>query len=174
MAVLQRLADRLPVDQHAVREGLLGAVVRGRFEVLPGKPRILLDVAHNPEAAGVLARNIAAFAAEGRILAVFGALAGKDVEGIVRPLAGIVDHWHLASPQGARALAPEVLAQRVSAVAGADACTLHASVGTACDAAINSASKADTVLVFGSFVVVGDVIGHLQDCHGGSAVGLLI
>lgn len=174
LAVLERLADRLPLDQLAVREGLLGAGVRGRFEVLPGRPRVLLDVAHNPEAAAALASNLAPFAAEGRIRAVFGALSDKDVEGIVRPLAASVEHWHLAPPQGGRALAPEVLARRVGAVVGDGRLTLHASVSAACDAALDSAAMEDTLLVFGSFVVVGEAIGHLEASRDKSRAGQLI
>ena len=49
------LSERFPVAQQAVREGLLTAELPGRFQILPGRPLVILDVAHNRQAAAALA-----------------------------------------------------------------------------------------------------------------------
>src|SRR5690606_34388759 len=59
LAALDALKDRLPVDMQAVRRGLVEVELPGRFQVLPGRPQVILDVAHNPQAAQVLAQNLA-------------------------------------------------------------------------------------------------------------------
>jgi dihydrofolate synthase / folylpolyglutamate synthase len=58
LAALEALAERLPVSQQAVRQGLLAVELPARFQVLPGRPATILDVAHNPHAAAVLAENL--------------------------------------------------------------------------------------------------------------------
>ena len=66
----------------------------GRFQVLPGKPAIVLDVGHNPQAIRVLADNLADMGFFDRTHAVVGMLNDKDIEGALMPLKGKVDFWH--------------------------------------------------------------------------------
>ncbi|MFM1881497.1 MAG: hypothetical protein RLZZ344_1731 [Pseudomonadota bacterium] len=96
LAALQALQDRLPISQGAVRQGLAMVHLPGRFQVLPGQPAVILDVAHNPHAAGVLATNLDQMGFFPRTYAVVGILADKDAEAIFARLAGRVDVWCLA------------------------------------------------------------------------------
>ena len=80
LATLEALAPQLPVSQQAVRQGLLTVQLPARFQVLPGKPAIVLDVAHNPHAAAVLAQNLDMMGFYPRTHAVFGMLNDKDIE----------------------------------------------------------------------------------------------
>jgi len=162
LTVLHLLGDRLPVEQKALRSGLLAAAVPGRFQVLPGSPRVVLDVAHNPQAARVLADNLRRLAPAGRILAVFGALADKDVAGMVEPLAGLVDRWHLAPLEGPRALSVSQLRQRMSLSGDLGFSVLEsASMREAYERALAEAKAGDTVIAFGSFLVVSVLLEHL-------------
>jgi dihydrofolate synthase/folylpolyglutamate synthase len=162
LAVLQRLKDRIPVDQRAVRAGLLSARLAGRFDVRPGTPTLVIDVAHNPQAARALADNLRRLPRQGRLLAVFGALDDKDVEGVVRPLSGCVDHWYLGSIEDDRGLDADALVDRAAGIlVGA---TRFGSVVEAFDAAVAAAAEQDVVVVFGSFMVAGVV---LRDRLGG-------
>ena len=168
LAVLQRLKERIPVDQHAVRAGLLSADLAARVDVRPGTPTLVIDVAHNPQAAHALADNLRRLPRQGRLLAVFGALADKDVEGVVRPLSGCVDHWYLGSIEDDRGLGGDALVDRAAGLlVGA---TRYGSVVEAFDVAVAAAAEQDVVLVFGSFMAAGavlrDRLGAIND--GGS------
>ena len=105
LAVLDVLRDSLPVSMDAVRRGLLEVELPGRFQVMPGRPQLILDVAHNPRAAQELARNLAALPPACTI-AVFAMLKDKDIAGVVRALRDSIDIWLVAGidvPRGATA-----------------------------------------------------------------------
>ncbi|MEK7796113.1 MAG: cyanophycin synthetase, partial [Pseudomonadota bacterium] len=95
--VFETLRDVLPVSQGHIREGLLAAVVPGRFQVLPGLPVRVLDVAHNPDAVRALARTLKQQTVTGRTLAVFGMLRDKDMVGAVRSMQDVVDAWYVTT-----------------------------------------------------------------------------
>src|SRR5690606_37238001 len=80
LAVLEALRDKLIVPQQAVRLGLLQVSLPGRMQILPGKPAIVLDVAHNPHAAAALAQNLNGMAYYPYTHAVVGLLKDKDAK----------------------------------------------------------------------------------------------
>ncbi len=102
LAALEALEDRLPVSQQAVRQGLLTVELPARFQVLPGRPTTILDVAHNPHAAAVLAENLDNMGFYPVTHAVFGMLRDKDIGAVVARLGDRVDHWHIGSTHGPR------------------------------------------------------------------------
>lgn len=163
LAALEALAARLPVAQSAVREGLLRAHVPGRFQILPGQPAIILDVAHNPHAAAVLAQNLDAMGYFPETHAVFGMLADKDIVGVAARVASRIDRWHVATlpgPRGTRAAA--LAAQLRAAGVAPEAITEHASVESALEAAQGAVQPADRILAFGSFLTVADAMRALE------------
>jgi dihydrofolate synthase/folylpolyglutamate synthase len=169
LAAIEALAQVRPVDQQAVRQGLAGAQLTGRFQVVPGRPALILDVAHNPHAAQALAQALREHAAraEGaapaaRTLAVFGMLRDKDAAEVVQALAGEVDAWHLASTAGERGRSAAQLRAAAFAGALAQRCRLHDSVAQALDAAAADAGPDDRIVVFGSFVIVADALRWLE------------
>lgn len=162
IAVLHRLAERLPVDQRSFRAGLLGARVAGRFQVMAGEPTLVLDVAHNPEAARALAENLSRLPTRGRILGVFGALADKDVGGMLLPLAAIVSQWYVGPVESLRALPGAALAARVTEVVPAGRVHTSENIVGAFERAVADAAEGDVVVAFGSFLVVGGVLERLQ------------
>ncbi len=161
VAALDALRERLPVTMGALRTGLARARPPGRFQVVPGPPLIILDVAHNPQAAGALATNLARLAAGKRILAVLAMLRDKDVAGVVRPLQAIVNSWFVAGLPGPRGLSGEMLG-RLLAAEGIEVALSHADVSHALDAAWASAGPADIIVVFGSFYTVAAAVNILQ------------
>jgi len=167
LAALESMRERLPVPQQAVRQGLLQAVLPGRFQTLPGRPLVVLDVAHNPHAAAVLAQNLGNMGYYPYTHAVFGMLGDKDVDAVAAQFKGLVDHWYCATLEAPRGLDGQTLAQRVRAVcasqsAQADAPTVHAcdSVADAWSQACAAAGEGDRILVFGSFHTVAAVLAH--------------
>jgi dihydrofolate synthase/folylpolyglutamate synthase len=152
ITALDTLRDRVPVAAADVRSGLLQAELAGRFQVLPGRPAVILDVAHNPHAARALAANLRGFERGGRTLAVFSMLGDKDIAGVIEAVKDLVDHWFVAGTGAPRGASAALLAQTL-AVAGA-AVTRCESLAAAYAQACDTAAGNDKILVFGSFYTV--------------------
>ena len=162
MTVLDTLRDRVPVSMQAIREGLMLVDAPGRFQTLAGRPVVVLDVAHNPQAAGVLAENLGNMGFHPETWAVFGMLKDKDVEGVVALMKNRVDHWLLVDLPAPRGLGAEELAQRMHAVGIEGDMRCHASPREAYVAAQQSAQEGDRIVVFGSFMTVADVLAAVK------------
>jgi dihydrofolate synthase / folylpolyglutamate synthase len=158
MCALECLRERLPLSMQDIRRGLAEVELAGRFQVLPGKPQVILDVAHNPQAAQVLADNLGSSGFAPETIAVCGMLRDKDIGGVLRALAPRITRWHLASLGGARGASADELAQHVHADA-----RCFASPAEAFAAALSSAGENDKIIVFGSFLTVGEVLEWLKN-----------
>jgi dihydrofolate synthase/folylpolyglutamate synthase len=158
MCALDCLRERLPLGMQEVRRGLAEVTLPGRFQVLPGRPQVILDVAHNPQAAAVLADNLAAAGYAPETIAVCGMLRDKDIAGVLGALAPRVTRWHLATLAGPRAASGEELARHVH---GEHEC--FATPAAAFAAALKRAHEDDKIVVFGSFLTVGEVQGWLKN-----------
>jgi dihydrofolate synthase/folylpolyglutamate synthase len=160
LMVFETLWDVLPVSQGHIREGLLAAVVPGRFQVLPGLPVRVLDVAHNPDAVRVLARTLTQQAVTGRTLAVFGMLRDKDIVGAVRSMQDIVDAWYVTAlgQQTERGATAEEVTQAIAQAGLNKPVTPFNDARAAYAAARRDAGPADRIVVFGSFYMVGDIL----------------
>ena len=155
IAALGCLRDVLPVDGGAIRDGLVRVELAGRLQSLPGRPAIVLDVAHNPHAARALAGALGAMGFFPRTVAVFAMLADKDVDGVVAAMRPRVDAWEVAPLPGPRGASGEAMRARlVAAGVPPDAIRVHADVAAAYAAAAASANEADRIVVFGSFLTV--------------------
>ena len=160
LAVLEALHDRVPVTAQAVRVGLASVSLPGRFQIVPGEPVIVLDVAHNPHAAATLAVNLDQMGFHPRTFAVYGAMADKDLRGVIDALKPLIDAWLLCDLTTPRAATAEQLSQRVrEACAPGDVdVSTFATPGDALRAALVRADPADRIVVFGSFYTVGGVL----------------
>ncbi len=155
LMALESLKEPLPISSGAIREGLLQVDWPGRFQVLPGRPTVILDVAHNEHAARALAEALASMAYFPATHAVFSMLADKDVTSVVRTLQPRIEHWHVAALNGARALGlPELLTGLKSAGVSERSITAYTSIQEAYAGARSAAGEADRIVVFGSFLTV--------------------
>ena len=157
LAALECLAERLPVTMQAIREGLIHTEIPGRFQVVPGKPAIVLDVAHNPQAVRVLAENLGSMGFFDRTYAVVGMLADKDIAGALAPLKGKVDYWYAATLDGTRGTSAAALQAVIEASGLGGEVETFASPDVAMRAAIGRAGESDRILAFGSFYTVAGV-----------------
>jgi len=157
ITVLESLRERLPVTMNDIRAGLLQVDIPGRFQVLPGRPAVILDVAHNPQAARALAVSLKAMGRTGRTFAVFAMLKDKDVAGVIAALKSSVAHWFIAGLGGARGASAADLG-RALAGAGVGAVTPCGDVAAAYTQACDMATENDRILVFGSFYTVATVM----------------
>ena len=158
LAVFEALHERLPVSAQAVRSGLATVDLPGRFQILPGQPAIVLDVAHNPHAVATLALNLDQMGFYPHTHAVFGAMHDKDIAGMVARLAPLIDRWYLTDLPLPRAAKAEELERIVCARLPAQQPSRHASPSDALRAAMAAADPADRIVVFGSFLCVGGVL----------------
>lgn len=169
LELCERAGDRWPAAPRAragatatLREGVAGARIAGRFQRVPGTadaPEWILDVAHNAPAAAVLAGALRALPRAGRVYAVAGILADKDVGAIGDALAGEVDDWILCGLDGPRGLDPEALRARLPARCRSLA--LVPDVAAGCAVARALAGPRDRIVVLGSFHTVGPALQWL-------------
>lgn len=152
---LDRLSALLPAAPDRIAAGLARARLPGRFEWRDGAVPLVLDVAHNVDAARALAGQLAARPVAGATRMVFGVLADKDIEGMVTALDAVVDAWYVAAPAAARAAAADEVARRIAGLSQApvSAC---AAVEEAVRRATGEAAPGDRVVVCGSFYTVAE------------------
>jgi dihydrofolate synthase/folylpolyglutamate synthase len=159
LTALDCLRERLPVTMQDVRRGLAEVTLPGRFQVLPGRPQVILDVAHNPEAAAVLAANLADSGFAPETIGVLGMLKDKDIGGVLRAVAPRITRWHLATLPGPRGASAQHLLDSLRHEGIAAPASIHAGVGEALAAARGEAHENDKIVVFGSFLTVADAYG---------------
>jgi len=153
----------LPMTREAIADGIVDAHVAGRLQVFRREGvEIVVDVAHNPQAARSLAEWMAAAPVPGRTFAVFAALGDKDVAGVVAALADRIDGWWLAGLEaaGPRGVDVATFAERLRGTA-AEGGARFATVEAALADARAQARAGDRVLVFGSFHTVAAAITAL-------------
>jgi len=169
LAAFEALRERLPVNAQAVRNGLAMVELAGRFQIVPGQPTLVLDVAHNAQSVATLALNLDSMGFYPRTHAVIGAMRDKAIAGFLPSMLPLVDSWHctsLPTPRAASAdeLAAEVRqaladeASRTSKPARAVSIATHDDPASALRAALAGAEAADRIVVFGSFFTVGGVL----------------
>lgn len=154
LCALEQLAPRLPVESAALRRGLHGVQVPGRFTVLPGRPSWILDVAHNDQAAAALAQNLRNLPCTGRRHAVLSLLADKDAEAVMAPLLPLIASWHTAPAPSARAMPVTELLEVLDRLAASRLRCGYEDVEAAMAGALAEAAEGDLILVFGSFTSI--------------------
>jgi dihydrofolate synthase/folylpolyglutamate synthase len=165
IAALEEIEARLTIPPAAVAQGLERVRLAARFQVIPPAtpdvPTWILDVAHNPAAAQVLARNLRDHPSSGRTLAVCGILADKDAPGVVAELSDRIDAWWCVTTEGERSRSGTSLAQTVGRQVAAPVEAAD-SPPAGCAAALAYATPQDRIVVFGSFHVVGPALDWLE------------
>jgi dihydrofolate synthase/folylpolyglutamate synthase len=162
LAAFEALRDRLPITAQAVRNGLALVELPGRFQIVPGQPTLVLDVAHNLHAVSALVQNLDQMGFHPRTHAVFGVMRDKDIAAILARIAPVIDGWHftdLPTPRAARAaeLADTLRGLQLKGP-GAVSIACHRDPLAALHAALGAADPADRIVVFGSFFTVGGVL----------------
>lgn len=163
LAALESLRERLPINAQAIRMGLASVELPGRFQIIPGQPTLVLDVAHNPHSVATLTVNLDQMGFYPRTHAVFGAMRDKDIRGMLSRMARVVDAWHFCDlPTTRAATAEEIEAvHRQLALTGPGEdvpVQVHKGPAEALRRALAGADPADRIIIFGSFYTVGGVL----------------
>ncbi len=164
LAALQAMREQLPVSAQDIRKGLSLVDIPGRFQVIPGRPAVILDVAHNPHAAGHLAHNLDHMGFFPATYAVFGMLTDKDIQAVIKHLATRINHWICCDLPGPRGASAEALVAHLRAAGIEDQVDRRQGIersvrigGTPAEAlrtARLTADADDRIIVFGSFLTV--------------------
>ena len=160
LAALAALRERLPVTAQAVRNGFAFVELPGRFQIIPGQPTLVLDVAHNPHSVAALSANLDAMGYFPTTHAVFGVMADKDLVPMLARIQPLIDRWYftdLPTPRAAPASALLAHWQSSNPRKGVTAQTCS-DPAQALQAAIRQADPTDRIVVFGSFYTVGGVL----------------
>lgn len=161
LAALEALKLELPVGAQEVRTGLVTVELPGRFQVLPGRPTVILDVAHNPHAASALNQNLGNMGFHPYTYAVFGSMHDKDIDGVIAAMSEHVDHWCLATLPSPRAASASELAAKVQIVQADKperTINIFDDPAAAYANAMSRAGENDRIVVFGSFLTVAGVM----------------
>ena len=164
LAALEVLKLQLPVGAQEVRTGLVTVELPGRFQVLPGRPSVILDVAHNPHAASALNQNLGNMGFHPYTYAVFGSMQDKDIDGVLAAMSEHVDHWCLAGLPSPRAATASELAAKVQLMledkpdSGDHTVSVFTDPAQAFANAMSRAGENDRIVVFGSFLTVAGVM----------------
>ena len=142
------------LDGAAVRASLGAVSVPGRLEVVSRRPMVVLDGAHNADAAAALAEALEEFARE-RLHLVVGVFADKDVRAVLEPLVPLAASVYACRSSSPRAAPPAEVAA-VARDLGASDVRVHPGVAEAVAEARGRANSADLILITGSFYTVAD------------------
>jgi dihydrofolate synthase/folylpolyglutamate synthase len=163
LALLHALQDQLPVTPQGIREGLRGVRLLGRFQVVENGRPIIIDVAHNPQAARSLCENLLKQPNRGRTLALFSVLGGKNIREIAAELKDQIHHWYLSPLDDSRAATiDEVLNGIQRAGVESSKITVMESVAAALTRAEAEAEAGDRIVAFGSFIMAAEVLAKIS------------
>lgn len=154
------LLERLPVAQSAIREGLRNAQLSGRFQLIDGKPPVLLDVGHNPQAVQTLLSYLRTYFPDVKIHALFAMMKDKDIAGVLAMMRDRVDHWYLAPLKNPRAANEEVLNAYFQQQDITNVNKGYVDFSAAFDAARRQAGPGELILIFGSFFLVSEYLSQ--------------
>jgi len=156
LAVAAAAAALLDIPAAAIAAGAASASWPGRLQWIDGEPPLLLDGAHNPAAMAALRAEVPTLAAGRRVVAVFGAMADKQLDAMLPELRQMAAELVLTSVGGTRA-AP---AARLAGLLGSG--TAVEPVAAALETARRLAGRSGLVLVCGSLALVGAVLQLLS------------
>jgi dihydrofolate synthase/folylpolyglutamate synthase len=158
ITALDAMSDRVPVTVGDIRLGLATVELPGRFQVMPGRPSVIFDVAHNPHAASVLNENLSSMGFYPETWAVLGMLRDKDIAGVLDRLKGRVDHWMLCDLGGPRGTLASDIAAMIAAQGISGSVSIFPSPLEAWRATRDRVGADDRIVVFGSFLTVAEVM----------------
>ena len=162
---IECLQDQLPVELPAIVQGLQTVKLAGRFQQISTRPLVIVDVAHNPQAALALAKNLNNTPCIGQTIAVFAMLADKDIHGVIEALLTEIDAWYIADTLTARGASAAMLVDAINQSAiekkySQPQIKSFRNTLQAYQQACLDVTENDRIIVFGSFFTVADVLSY--------------
>ncbi len=149
-------ASTIAIDESSIRNGLQQAYVAGRLQKIQDQPEILLDVAHNPQAAQELAKYLQKNKIKGKTRAIFSILNDKDVEAVVLSMRSVIDEWHLIELDDPRATPIKQLESQLNHL-GLQIFTDYSSFAGILNSVKSYSQPNDRLVIFGSFLLISGI-----------------
>jgi len=159
---LQQLSLSCDVAEHAISQGLQRAQLNGRYQQVYDQPRVIVDVAHNPQAARVLVEQLKNDPVSGRTKVILAMLADKAVDEVVNIIAPVVDDWYVAGLSGPRGLDEASIAKIVKQTLPDVKLRSQLTVSAACEAVLNESEGKDRIIILGSFYTVAEATHYFN------------
>lgn len=172
LMVTECLAQTLPVTKEAINRAFQWLRLPGRLQIIEVEPQILLDVAHNPQAVRELRDMLQVMPVRGRMRAIFTLLSDKDLASIAEIMGPLIEHWYLVGTKGDRGQSAELLRVGLVNAGIKQTISCHQSVEEALATARSESYAEDRILIFGSFLLIGEALGILQYPHSLETEGL--
>lgn len=165
LTVLHAVHEVLPTSQQAIRQGLLAMEWPGRFQVLAGRPIIVLDVAHNVHSVRAMLHNMARLPFCQKFYAVYSMLEDKDIDAVLQLAEPHMDAWYISGLDGIteRGRSTQNLHQQMLKTIPPDKIVSCNSVSEAFKQASCVANPNDAIIVFGSFYTVAEVMATIEE-----------
>ena len=155
----QCLQDYLPVNTEHYMQAVSSITLQGRRQLFEEDGvKIILDIAHNPQASEAL-REYLIDNKVGDLHVVFGAMKDKNILHIVRPLADCTNFWYPVTLETKRSASKDML-MSVFKTIGLSCETCFTGSVNAFHEARKCARAGDTILVYGSFLMVGPILAE--------------
>jgi len=151
------------LTQIQIEQGIKNAILAGRMQCISVPFNGVLDVGHNPQAAQMLAENLALRPIKGKRYALLAMLDDKDPGGVVKNLTSVIDDWHLAGIEGYRGQPVATLSKKV----GIERAQCHENVPQALDVLLNIINKDDELIILGSFVTISLALNWIKEQSNG-------
>ena len=156
LAVAATAATLLGIPAASIVAGAASVRWPGRLQWVDGTPPLLLDGAHNPAALAALRPEVTALAGGRRVVALFGAMADKQLDEMLPRVAQMADEVVVTSVGGRRAASADLLAEMLGGGTAVEP------VAAALSEARHRAGRSGLVLVCGSLALVGAVLAQLE------------
>ena len=156
LAVAATAATLLGIPAASIVAGAASVRWPGRLQWVDGTPPLLLDGAHNPAALAALRPEVTALAGGRRVVALFGAMADKQLDEMLPRVAQMADEVVVTSVGGGRAASADLLAEMLGGGTAVEP------VAAALSEARHRAGRSGLVLVCGSLALVGAVLAQLE------------
>ena len=156
-------AGEHPIPRDVLDDALGSVTSPGRLQYLGSQPPLIVDAAHNPHGAEVLAEAIVNWLPFERVWIVLGVLADKDAHGIAAALDAVAAGFIVTQSSSERAIPADELGEIVAHVAGHDRIRVIPELSEALELARDSVGDGDAIIVTGSITLVGEVMATTNE-----------
>jgi len=158
LMAVKAMEDKLPLTEISIQKGITLTLLPGRFQEVKKMPSLILDVAHNPQAARSLSHNLKTHVVPGKTIAVFSILKDKDIFGVINELNLDIDDWFIAEIQNERAASIENISNTIQKINLSAHIEAFKNIQEAYQFASKEVTRNDRIIVFGSFFTVADIM----------------